>query len=157
MKTLTGRAAMATFAAAPIVLFTAGTAGAAPEDVTSTASTRGQTVTTTITNRTGTDIYCGVIGMKPGQHPERDPIAFSVGFVDGEFVPVAITPGTHSIDFRAVPEGDYLVDWGCRDNVREVWGTPLMYSLSATAQPVPVTVARTDCFGSACLPTGFGS
>ncbi|WP_240918832.1 hypothetical protein [Rhodococcus sp. 14C212] len=148
---------MATFAAAPIVLFTAGPAAAAPDDVTLTASARGQTVTTTVTNNTGADIYCAVIGMKPGQHPERDPIAFSVGFVDGEFVPVAIAAGTRSIDFRGVPQGDYLVDWGCRDNVREVWGTPLMYSLSATAQAVPVTVARDDCFGSACLPTGFGS
>lgn len=92
----------------------------------------------------------------PGLHPEHDPIAFSVGFVDNEFEPVTISPGTHAIAFQRVPEGDYVVDWGCTDNVREVWGTPLMYSLSATAEPVSVTVVAEDCFGSACLPPAFG-
>ncbi|RZK74758.1 MAG: hypothetical protein EOP28_02335 [Rhodococcus sp. (in: high G+C Gram-positive bacteria)] len=58
MKRLTARAAIATLAAAPLALFTAGPAAAAPDGVIFTASASGNTLTTEITNNTGADVYC---------------------------------------------------------------------------------------------------
>ncbi|MBC2644809.1 MULTISPECIES: hypothetical protein [unclassified Rhodococcus (in: high G+C Gram-positive bacteria)] len=142
---------LAVFAAVPAVaLLTAGTAAAAPEDVALTATVSGSTVTTTITNNTGADVFCMIYGTKPGTNPEVDPITFSAGLGDwlegAALDPVKIPAGGGPLTYPDIPVGEYQVDWACVNNYsgepgHEEWGTPGAISAYATTQPVLVTVS----------------
>ncbi|MDF3312268.1 hypothetical protein P3H15_45775 [Rhodococcus sp. T2V] len=72
------------------------------------AAAAGSTVTTTITNNTGADLFCMVYGTTPGTNPEVDPIAFSAGLGDkltgGAPDPVTIPAGGSP----APPRGPFL-------------------------------------------------
>ncbi|BCN46563.1 hypothetical protein RE943_47400 (plasmid) [Prescottella equi] len=145
-------------AAAPLALLSAGTAGAAPEDVSVVATAKGSTVTLAVTNNAGGDIECGAFLVEPGstiEDVDKVSLLYSVGFVNREFVPVTLTPGVSQLQIRNVADGDYQVEWGCRRLHVGVWGTEMAWSQSATTAPTFVSVsAPSSPFGSASL---FGS
>ncbi|RYF42750.1 MAG: hypothetical protein EOO27_44920 [Comamonadaceae bacterium] len=163
MKRLAGYAVIAVFAAPlPAALLAAGSAAAAPNDVALTATASGSTVAATITNNTGTDLFCMVYGTTPGTNPEVDPIAFSAGLGDklsgGALDPVTIPAGGGPLTFPYVAVGEYQVDWACANNYsgqpgHEEWGTTSAISANATAEPVLVTVSA----AAPSWPSIFGS
>ncbi|WP_458682475.1 hypothetical protein [Prescottella equi] len=151
-------ALVAVAAAAPLALLSAGTAGAAPEDVSVVATAKGSTVTLAVTNNAGGEIECGAVLVEPGSTIEDvDNMSFlySVGFANREFAPVPIAPGVSQLQIRNVADGDYQVEWGCQRLHVGVWGTEMAWSQSATTAPTFVSVsAPSSPFGSASL---FGS
>ncbi|WP_157662939.1 hypothetical protein [Prescottella equi] len=148
----------AAVAATPLVLLSAGTAGAAPEDVSVVATAKGSTVTLAVTNNAGDDIECGAFLVEPGSTIEdvgNVSFLYSVGFANGEFMPVTLAPGVSQLQIRKVADGDYQVEWGCRRMYVGVWGTEMAWSQSATTAPSFVSVsAPSPAFGSSSL---FGS
>lgn len=153
------RSALATVAVVtPLVLLSAGTAGAAPEDVSVVATAKGSTVTLAVTNNAGGDIECGAFLVEPGstiEDADNVSLLYSVGFVNREFVPVMLAPGVSQLQIRNVADGDYQVEWGCRRLYVDVWGTEMAWSQSATTAPTFVSVsASSSPFGSYSL---FGS
>ncbi|MEV0946999.1 hypothetical protein [Rhodococcus sp. NPDC049939] len=161
MNRLTARSTIALLAAAPLTLFGAGTAVAAPEDVDVAASVDGDTVVTTITNNTGADVYCMVIGTKQGDGKEKGKWDQDFGMgrfnngVGWETVPVA--SGTQTYSYSDLPAGEYVVSWGCIDqpeqaSAEEVWGTEPWFMVptadALTVEVSPQSTSGSSIFGS---------
>ncbi|MBA8962424.1 hypothetical protein JOJ86_006773 [Rhodococcus percolatus] len=150
------RATLATLTAATLLPFTTNPAVAAPTDVTLTAAGGINEVTVTVTNNTAEALsVCLIAGGHDAAGPP-DP-AFPIADVAAE----AGAPGTHSATIPDIPAGNYFVYWACAQDdgqEQEQWGTvPVLDPNKVTAQPIPVTVTAPKCFGSLCLPDGFGS
>lgn len=162
MKRLVARAAVAALAAWPLALFATGTASATPvvtllDGVTFTINASGNTVTPTITNTTGADVYCFVLGQKPTDDPTTDQPDFKMGYPYG--YTAVWSESTFQTDFLNVPDGDYLVYASCvndapvdSNQIVLMWGDAFA---SGRVQAVPLAVpGETSCVGLEC---GFGS
>ena len=165
MKRLAARAAIIVLAAAPLALFAVGPASAGSgvtllDGVTFTATASGNTVTPTITNTLGADVYCFILGQNASKNPTSDQPDFTVGYPYGYLAVWA--KSTWRTEFLNVPDGDYTLYSACvseapaNSNLAvDVWK-----NLFATnqVQAIPITVPGKTCIGSVCLPGGgFGS
>ncbi|WP_072691739.1 hypothetical protein [Rhodococcus marinonascens] len=142
-----------------LAVITAGSTLAESDDVSIGATVSGSTVTTTITNGTEGDIVCGLVGLSAA-----DDIVNPDSVAVFRAANVNIEPGLRDFVFAAVPDGNYLIHWICRENEgpgEDVWGSsPLpetAYAKSGTAQPLPLRVSTDTCFDSVCLPPGADS
>ncbi|AOW92634.1 hypothetical protein BFN03_07865 [Rhodococcus sp. WMMA185] len=142
MRAFTERAAASIIFAGTLAVAMASSGMAEPGDVTVASTADGSTVTTTITNGTGEDIVCGVVGMDAADDV-TNPESVAV-FREPN---VTVNPGSRELTFSDVPDGDYLVHWICRDPDGPeggVWGSsPLpetAYAMPGTAQPIPLSV-----------------
>lgn len=173
MHTTMTRAILATAAAIPLCLAVAAPASAAPGDVTYSATTVGNTITSTFTNNSDQPIFCEYGGY-------YEPLGADTPVTEANFVfSDAIGPilpgqsGTETANDLTAGE-EIFVEWACIAADRgEVWGTPAVESIDvldggpydptfrATLVIVGVSVVPGApigiCTGSACLPTGsFG-
>lgn len=173
MYTTTTRAVLAAAAAIPLCLAVAAPASAAPGDVTYSATTVGNTITSTFTNNSAQPMFCEYGGY-------YEPLGADTPVTEANFVfREEIGPilpgqsGTEVVVDLTVGE-EIFVEWACIAEDRgEVWGTPAIENVDileggpydptfrATRVIVGVSVVPGApigvCSGSACLPTGsFG-
>lgn len=177
MYTTTTRAVLAAAAAIPLCLAVAAPASAAPGDVTYSATTVGNTITSTFTNNSDQPIGCEYGGFYEPFNPDNPPVESDYAFADGIG---PILPGESGSKIASdLPIAEELfMEWACftqgfDGNPDEVWGTRLTESIDeinggpydptfrATRVIVGVSVVPGApigiCSGSACLPTGsFG-
>ena len=164
VRTGIGSAAIAVLFALP------STASAAVYDnaVTAAATVSGNTVTTTFTNNYTEQIGCIVVGTAnpPGDPAAPGAVKFGAdpNSTDPSTVGVVVNPGTTaSFVNNNVPDGQYLVHWLCVSTEEavpgelEVWTTFQFLNRAPNRMAIPITVPNNSlCFGSVCLPSGFG-
>ncbi|MDV6260072.1 hypothetical protein [Rhodococcoides yunnanense] len=153
MRRATATVILAAAVSVPLCFAVAAPAVAAPEDVTFTAVSDGNSITGTFSFTGGSaPSTCLFLDFDTFDAITQTYAVYGLVYPNVDSTSVSFT----DVD---VAEGDYILDWNCAGS-GEQWGTGV-YNGSAAQVPVtvvtPVDEPDPSCTGSVCLPTGsFG-